>query len=606
MSSPFEDFLDHFDLEEGKRLPDGSWMVRCPGPNHSNGDLDPSLHVSQGGDGRVLLKCMSGDCTPEEIVCAKGMTMADLFPTGRRIVASYDYTDEDGKLLSQVVRRDPKDFRQRRPDPDHPGRWIYNMKGVRSVLYRLPEVLAAVREGELVWIVEGEKDADALANLGLTATTCSMGAGKWRREHSELLRGARVVVIPDNDNPGRKHAQVVAKSLAPLASEVKILQLPVPEKGDVSDWLACGGSADELAALADHAPIFAPQNHSETQVGTLLSDVEPEEVRWLWPGRIPLGKLTILDGDPGLGKSNLTLDIAARVTTGRPMPDGPSGLDRLSGVVILTLEDGLADTVRPRVDASGGDPSRIICVGSVPDQEEGQRPTAIPADLHYVKIALERVGALLVIVDPLTSFIPADTDTYKDHSVRLLLTKLSVFAEETGAAVVLIRHLNKASGLSALYRGGGSIAFIAAARSGLIVAKDPANPELRILASQKNNLARDPVSLAFHLEEAENGYPHVVWDGESSLAANDLLRNEIKRDGGGEREFSRDIVSQALSHGPMSFKDLCALTHSEGISRSMTRKALADLGCTKSIDGFQGPWRWELPDFLDFDGQDDH
>jgi len=173
----------------------------------------------------------------------------------RRIAATYDYTDELGVLLYQVVRYEPKGFRQRRPDPARPGDWLWNMDGVRRVLYRLPEVNAALKRGEPLYITEGEKDADA---LGLCATTSPGGAGKWRDEYAESLRGAEVVVVADKDAPGRAHAQTVARSCSATARMVKVLELPGAHVKDASDWLSVGGAKAELERMADEAPDWAP------------------------------------------------------------------------------------------------------------------------------------------------------------------------------------------------------------------------------------------------------------------------------------------------------------------------------------------------------------
>ena len=159
----------------------------------------------------------------------------------RRIVATYDYTDESGALLFQALRYEPKGFSQRRPADG--GAWVYSLDGVRRVLYRLPEVQAAVAAGRIIHLVEGEKDADALHALGLCATCNPMGAGKWDDTFSEVLAGAAVVILPDNDAPGRRHADQVARSLWGRAKRIRVVELPdLPEKGDVSDWLAAGGT----------------------------------------------------------------------------------------------------------------------------------------------------------------------------------------------------------------------------------------------------------------------------------------------------------------------------------------------------------------------------
>lgn len=166
--------------------------------------------------------------------------------TSKKIDVVYDYRDSTGTLVFQVVRFRPKDFRQRRPDGH--GGWIYNMKGVTPVPYRLPDIITA----NTVFVVEGEKDADALSRLGLTATCNAMGAGKWTSEHASYLRGKQVRIIPDNDDAGRNHAITVARSLADIAAEVKMVNLPnLPNKGDVSDWLADSGTKEELLRIVD-------------------------------------------------------------------------------------------------------------------------------------------------------------------------------------------------------------------------------------------------------------------------------------------------------------------------------------------------------------------
>jgi putative DNA primase/helicase len=184
---------------------------------------------------------------------------------GRKIVETYPYRDEQDNLLFEVVRFEPKDFRQRRPDGN--GGWSWKLDGVRRVLYRLSELLRA-DPAEPVLIVEGEKDAERLRALGFVATTNAGGTGKWRREYGEYLCGRHVVVLPDNDQPGRTHAAKVARLLAGNATTIKVAELPgLPEKGDVSDWLAAGGTADELRRLIAEAPESSPPKVRQTKVG---------------------------------------------------------------------------------------------------------------------------------------------------------------------------------------------------------------------------------------------------------------------------------------------------------------------------------------------------
>lgn len=169
-----------------------------------------------------------------------------------KIVATYDYCDESGRLLKQVCRTEPKGFRQRRPKPG--GEWEWSTKGVRETLYRLPELRKA-DPSHPVWIPEGERDVDRLRGLGCVATCNAGGAGKWRPDYAQYLKGRRVVLLPDKDQPGRKHAEQVAASLQGVASSVKVVELPgLPEKGDVSDWLDLEHDLDELWAITLATP----------------------------------------------------------------------------------------------------------------------------------------------------------------------------------------------------------------------------------------------------------------------------------------------------------------------------------------------------------------
>ncbi|WP_168206581.1 phage/plasmid primase, P4 family [Lacipirellula limnantheis] len=189
------------------------------------------------------------------------MKEADLFdvaPKSRKcrpqVDTVYDYCSADGDLIFQAVRMAPKDFRQRRPDPKAEGKWLWSVKGCPVVPYRLPELLAA-SESEIVFIVEGEKDAENIAKLGLVSTCNAGGAGKWREQHAKQLPARAVAVLCDNDPPGKAHGEQVAKSLVGKATSIKVIDLPgLPAKGDASDWIAAGGTREQLLAIVDEAP----------------------------------------------------------------------------------------------------------------------------------------------------------------------------------------------------------------------------------------------------------------------------------------------------------------------------------------------------------------
>ena len=262
-------------------------------------------------------------------------------------------------------------------------------------------------------------------------------------------------------------------------------------------------------------------------VGTLLSEIESEQVVWLWPERIPKGKVTLVDGDPGEGKSAMMTDLAARVSAGRTLPDGT--LCEAAGVVLLSAEDGVADTILPRVEAAGGNPSRVLALQTVGEGDAERLPT-LPDDLPLLQQAIERVEAVLVVIDPLMAYLSPKLNSHRDQDMRRALAPLARLAQETRTAVVVIRHLNKTQGGNPLYRGGGSIGIIGAARSGLLVAKDPEDEERRVLAALKCNLTKLPASLAFRLEEADNGAVRVRWCGESPLNADRLLAEPVSEE----------------------------------------------------------------------------
>src|SRR5215213_4921762 len=306
------------------------------------------------------------------------------------------------------------------------------------------------------------------------------------------------------------------------------------------------------------------------EIGILLSGVEPEEVEWLWPSWLALGKLALLDGDPGLGKSATTLDLAARVSVGEVFPDGARC--EPAGVVLLSAEDGLGDTVRPRLDAAGADTSRIVALATVPDENGHDRLLSIPEDIPLIEKGIERVGARLVVVDPLMAFLSGETNSNRDQDVRRALAPLAGLAERTGACVLVVRHLNKAAANNPLYRGGGSIGIIGAARMAFVVGKDPQDENRRVVASTKNNLAKPPKSLMFTLKEADSGSVRISWLGESEVSAKDLLATSQDQEHADMRSEAVEFLNDVLANGPVPASQVKEEAEDAGISeRTLAR-----------------------------------
>ena len=333
--------------------------------------------------------------------------------------------------------------------------------------------------------------------------------------------------------------------------------------------------------------------------GTLLSEVEPERVDWLWPGRLPFGKLAVLDGDPGLGKSVVTLDVAARVSAGMELPD--SRRCEPAGVVLLSAEDGLRDTIRPRLDAAGADTERIFALSTVFEAKGGERMISLTKDLSVIERAIERVGAGLVIVDPLTAFLSEKTDSYKDQDMRRALAPVATLAERTRAAILIVRHLTKAAGGNTLYRGGGSIAIIGAARSGLVIAQDPEDPERRILAANKHNLSRAAPSLAFRIDTAPNGAARVAWGGTSTLTAGDILKEPADQEQKSALSEAKEFLSQELGDGSVPAERVEDDARGAQISMRTLKRAKRALGVKSRKRG--DVWYWELPQETREEGQ---
>ncbi|MEW5817891.1 MAG: AAA family ATPase, partial [Spirochaetota bacterium] len=277
-----------------------------------------------------------------------------------RMVRAYDYRDAEGNLLYQVCRMEPKDFRQRQPDGKDG--WTWNLKGIETVLYRLPEVLKA----DEILIVEGEKDADNLQALGFMATTCPMGAGKWKDSYSEVLTGKHIVLIPDNDNQGREHMMKIAQALNGNASSLKWLDLPgLPVKGDVSDFIEIQPDRDtameRLAMMVENAKPYEPPK--KRTVDDLIMPISqfveleiPKRESFLYPW-LKENSIVLVSGWRGVGKTFFALGLLNSVSKGESF--GPWYCDKAVSCLFLDGEMSTDDD-RERIDHLGLNPEILI------------------------------------------------------------------------------------------------------------------------------------------------------------------------------------------------------------------------------------------------------
>jgi hypothetical protein len=412
--------------------------------------------------------------------------LIDAPPQQRREVARYSYRDEHGASLFEVVRFAPKDFRQQAAS----GAW--SLKGVRRVLYRLPEILAA--QGELVLIVEGEKDADKLAALGFTATCNPGGAGKWSADYTKALAGRRCVVIPDNDEPGREHARTVVKNLQSAGIAASTLFLDgLPPKGDVADWLAAGGTADDLRRAIAVLPEPTRKGFDLVRV----SDMTFSEPEFLVEGLLETSCLALMFGDPGCGKSFGAIDVACCISTGRNF----HGRTVLQGPVVFLAGEG-----------HNGLKRRTLAWERHTGQSLDQAPlyfsrtTARLLDAAHVAEVSAAVDAIaarygvprLIVIDTLArSFAGGDENSTQDMSAFVAAVD-DMRARFPGCTVLIVHH----SGHGDKQRARGAMALKGALDAEYRVER---NGEALTVTCTKMKDAPEPAPLGFNLTSVEIG-----------------------------------------------------------------------------------------------------
>jgi putative DNA primase/helicase len=454
------------DLLRGAHRNGSGWTARCP----AHEDRNPSLSVDE-RDGKILLHCHAG-CTLGAICAALGIEVRDLFADGApappRIAVEYPYEDERGEVLFEVVRFEPKSFRQRRPDRH--GGWIWNVNGTRRALYRLPEVLAA----ESVLIVEGEKDVESARSLGLVATCNPGGAGKWCEEYSETLRGKHVAIIADADQPGRKHAQQIAASLFDKVESLKVVEFPTSK--DLSEWLETGGNREVLLGWIEDARVWTPA--TERAAGAIrrweqiprLCDLENTRVSWLCEELIPRSEIILLAGEPGAYKTWLALRLAKAVAQGEAFLGRKC--DRAE-VLCLDRENPRAIVCERRAILAADTAENIRYW----DRLAPESPPLI-GDIRLFEIARERRP--LIIFDSLVRFHSADENSATEMApVMAELRKLA----DAGATVLLLHHKSKAEG--SRYRGSSDI--LAGADVAYTLSKDETSGLLTIRTSKSRH-----------------------------------------------------------------------------------------------------------------------
>jgi len=601
-------------LEGVRAAGQGRWQARCP----AHEDHRPSLSVAKGDKG-IIIHCHAG-CTPEAVCGALGISTASLFSDSGRVAEAsdfgmredgkrdacptlYDYCDEAGRLLYQVVRYEPKGFSQRQPDGR--GGWITNMQGVRRVLYRLPE-LAASQPDEPVFIVEGEKDVESLRQLGLVATTNPGGAGKWQglckdASFQKPLTSRRVAILGDNDEPGRRNVRMIAEHLANAAAQVRIVSLPEGFK-DISDYIEARDSADSddlrklILGWYKKAPLWEAEPAGRL-VFASLADVQSEPVRWFWPNRIPAGMFSMVAGNPNMGKSFLTMYLAAVASTGRDWPDCPNPMP--AGTVLLVSgEESVRHAIKPRLEWNGADCSRIhilqhIAAGSAQQLFDIRRH--VPELAAYLDSAPD---CRAIFIDPITSYLGGANEN-SNSEIRSALLGLMSLAEERNVTIIGVSHLNKKCDLKAIHRTLGSVAFTAAARSLWLVETEPREqdsagrdvpgPLWRKFLPVKANLSIEPSGLRFQVDRGR-----VIFDPTPcSQSADEAISSDGRMEARALDE-AKAFLQEQLASGPRPAKEILDAAEAEGISVRTLRRAGKALEIDIRKSSRDGGWVWAV------------
>ena len=511
----------------------GHYAALCP----CHSDHKPSLDICE-KDGKILMTCPVCGADGRAVMQAVGLNVRELFYEQRQSKQekpqSVDYLYSDTlKKTRYYTWNATKNQYDKAFCWYHManGAWTKGKGSEQPPLYKQKNIRWAIDHGKTLYIAEGEKDVDTLTKrLHLPAVCSPHGAGqgklesKWRADYNALFAGADVAILADNDEAGKALAQHIAAQLLPFAKSVRLPDLAfewenLKPKGDITDIYEAQTPLPnktlaetvrfKLGVLTDTtAALTAPKQPSKY---TRLSDVESTVTQWLWYPYIPLGKITLMTADPGTGKTFLALYLAAQVSAGRPF-FGESAYREPAVAVYQTAEDGIADTIKPRLEPMRPNFDNIYVFN--------EEKESLSLSSEHVEEIMQDLHPKLLIFDPLQAYLGADVDMHRANEVRPVLGRIGHLAEKYGCAVVFIMHNSKSSQNKALYRSLGSIDIPAVARSMLLLCNDPDNPGGKIMCHEKSSLAAHGKGVLFEIAPQGGG---IVFSGFSDKTADDLL-----------------------------------------------------------------------------------
>lgn len=568
-----------------KRCNDSQYMARCP----CHDDRKQSLSIGAGEKG-VVLKCQAG-CDTQDIIARVGLKARDLFYEQQnkaqemtQIVATYNYP---GGV--QKIRYADKRFTWRRPNGK--GGWIWNRQGVKPSLYIAADELTGA-----VAVVEGENDADNLHRLGWDAVSGADGAGpgKWKPEYTEQLKGLPVCIFQDNDDVGKAYAQETAAALHGVASQVWVLDLSrvwpeIPEHGDVSDLIAKFGdekACELMAQLVTTTPEWTeapPEEDTFLSCFKTLEDFEEEEAKWLIPGWVPEGQITLMAADGGIGKTTLWCNMIAAISSGqRCILDPPGHQRQPRKVAFLTTEDSVRKKLKKKLRLAGANMGNIITPDFLADKEGVLRGLKFGSNemerfVRYFKPAL-------CVFDPVQGFVPPDINMGSRNAMRDCMAPLISLGEETGTTFLVVCHTNKRPKASGRDRIADSADLWDVSRS-VLMAGYTEDQGVRYLSNEKNNYAQLQETVLFTIDQ--DGQAQV--EGTSWKRDREYTQEAAVSTSAPKRDDCKEWILQELDEagGAMPSKDLESKAKAAGYSFRTLRRAKDELKQAGTVKYFQ-------------------
>ena len=540
--------------------------------------------------------------------------------TGKKAVGSHVQTWAYGDSLAMVrfSKADgQKSYRPFHRDPETKC-WACGDPGGLLPLYRLDQL----KSSGIVLVLEGEKCCDLAANLGFQVVTSSHGAKSAAKTDWSPLAGRDVVILPDADDAGSVYADTVATILWQLDPATTIRRLDLPGLGpksgdDFEQWQESQpdqftqnqvvASLQELIARTpklERETTVDPNEPTNEELGLVtFSDIPDEPIDWLWDNRFLRGAITLIAGEGEIGKSFLTLDLIARITTGRPFPDQIEPEKGPADCIYITAEDRHGMVIGPRLREAGADLTRVHTIKTGKDKNGKPLPFTIEDIARLEHVMKRKPRTAMIVIDPIASFL-GRADENKNAELRRVLGPLSDFAGETNVSIVCIAHFNKSTSGNPASRIIGSVAWINVARSAWCVVADPENDERRLFLRIKNNLSGLKTGLAYTIVEQESKQCKVVWELEPvHMKAADILNQGGNAKKTEKAEVKREkilevvrtaIIATGLARNKSD--DIFAAIKPQGVSRSaFFRLSKEDRdSVVKAVKSSNGEWYWEL------------